>query len=350
MFAGGTQPGQSQQQNSQMAGEKEKMADQLKQLESQMGETARSLAGAQNPVSSKLRDALSEAQQNELELRMRKAAESIRQGQGMYTWVRESTVTMGLDRLRDQLQQAQAGLQQPGQPGKGAGDKGDIEKALAQLEGMRNRMQQLAHSQGQRGTDPRSGKGQNGGQQPQPGQGQSQPGESQSGQSQQGQGQPGQAQLGPGQSGQGQPGQAPNGSEPGSGQVSPGQPNGAPYGGIGNRGGAGEVYPHNGMEQGYRESMRDMSQLREFIRTHPEYSNEVLQLLHAMSPAYANDSELSQRISREVIPQMERLELELRRQLDEKNSDQVRSAGSEHVPAGYSDAIAEYFRKLSKGK
>jgi hypothetical protein len=93
-----------------------------------------------------------------------------------------------------------------------------------------------------------------------------------------------------------------------------------------------------------------MSQLRDFIRTHPEYSNEVLQLLHAMSPAYANDAELSQRIGREVIPQMERLELELRRQLDDKNSDQVRSAGSEHVPAGYSDAIAEYFRKLSKGK
>jgi hypothetical protein len=105
-----------------------------------------------------------------------------------------------------------------------------------------------------------------------------------------------------------------------------------------------------GLEQGYRESVRDMGQLRDFIRTHPEYSGEVLQLLHAMSPAYANDAELSQRIGREVIPQMERLELELRRQLDDKNSDQVRSAGAEHLPPGYSDAIAEYFRKLSKGK
>ena len=72
--------------------------------------------------------------------------------------------------------------------------------------------------------------------------------------------------------------------------------------------------------------------------------------MHAMNPAYVNDAELGQRISREVIPQMERLELELRRQLDSKSSDQVRSAGSEPVPAGYSDAIAEYFRKLSKGK
>jgi hypothetical protein len=335
MFAEGGQPGQSQRQNSQMAGEKEQMADQLKQLEKQMGDTAQSLAGAKNPVSTKLREALSEAQQSELELHMRKGAEWIRQGQGMYTWVRESTVTMGLDRLRDQLQQAQAGLQQQGQPGKGPGDKGDIEKALAQLEGMRNRMQQLTEGQGQRG-----GKGQ-----PQPGKGQSQQGQ---GQSQQGQGQQGQGQQG--QAGQGQSGEAPNGSEPGLGQFAPGEPGGSPYGGAGNRGGSGETYPRAGLEQGYRESLQDMSQLRDFIRTHPEYSNEVLQLLHAMSPAYANDAELSQRIGREVIPQMERLELELRRQLDDKNSDQVRSAGAEHVPAGYSDAIAEYFRKLSKGK
>ena len=91
-----------------------------------------------------------------------------------------------------------------------------------------------------------------------------------------------------------------------------------------------------------------MGQLRDFIRNHPEYSNDMLQLLHTMNPAYVNDAELSQRINREVIPQMERLELELRRQLDEKNADQVRSAGAEHVPAGYSDAIAEYYRKLSK--
>ncbi len=330
MFASGSQAGQSQQQNSRMAGEKEQMADQLKELEKQMGDAARSLAGAQNPVSTKLRDALSEAQQNELELRMRKGAEWIRQGQGMYTSVRESTVTMGLDHLRDQLQQAQAALQQQGQPGKGgAGDKSDIEKALAQLENMRNRMQQLTQSQGQqpgqRGNAARNGK-------PQPG-GQPQPGQSQQGQSQgQSQGEP-------------QPG-----SEPGPGQPSEGQPNGAPFGGIGNRGGPGPVYPHNGMEQGYRETLRDMGQLREFIKTHPEYANDVLQLMHSMNPAYVNDAELGQRISREVIPQMERLELELRRQLDSKNSDQVRSAGSEPVPAGYSDAIAEYFRKLSKGK
>jgi hypothetical protein len=338
MFAGSDgsprsmgQPGQSQQQANTMAGEKEQMADQLKKLEKQMGEAARSLAGAQNPVSNKIRDALSEAQQNELELRMRKGAEWLRQGQGMYTWVRESTVTMGLDKMRDQLQQAQAALQKDGQPGKGAGDKGDIEKALAQTEGIRNRMQQLAQAQNNQGKRGNAGRQQ--GNQPDQ------------------QGQQGQQQGQQGQQGQGQAqGQSQSGSQ-GSNAAS-GQPGGAfgggPYGG---RDGGGPLAVHNGqIEQGYRESLRDLNQLRDFMKSHPEYAGEMLQLMHSLNPAYVNEGELAQRLNREVLPQLERLELELRRKLEEKNGDQVRSAGSERVPAGYSDAIAEYYRKLSKGK
>src|SRR6266436_371146 len=102
---------------------------------------------------------------------MRTGAEWPRNGQGMYNRVRAPTVTIGVDRLRDQLQQAQAGLQKDGRPGKGAGDKGDTEKVLAQIEGMRNRMQQLAQAQNNQG------KRGNGGRQP----------GDQSGQSQQGQ-------------------------------------------------------------------------------------------------------------------------------------------------------------------
>ena len=72
--------------------------------------------------------------------------------------------------------------------------------------------------------------------------------------------------------------------------------------------------------------------------------------MQALNPAYQNDGELTQRLNREVIPSMERLELELRRKLDDKNGDQVRSAGSETVPPGYSGAVADYYRKLSKSK
>ena len=64
---------------------------------------------------------------------------------------------------------------------------------------------------------------------------------------------------------------------------------------------------------------------------------------------YQNPGLLSDRISREVLPEMERLELELRRELGE-GPEQVRNPASDKVPSGYADAVAEYFRKLSKGK
>ena len=77
-----------------------------------MSDAARSMAGAQNPVGNKLREALGEAQQNELEMHMRQNAQFIRQGYGSSAWVRENSVSLGLNNLRDQLQQAQAANQQ----------------------------------------------------------------------------------------------------------------------------------------------------------------------------------------------------------------------------------------------
>jgi len=121
----------------------------------------------------------------------------------------------------------------------------------------------------------------------------------------------------------------------------------APFGGAG----GGQLTPHNGqIEQGYRESLRDLNELRDFARTHPEFMGSYQQMLRALNPAYTNPDELSRRLDHEVLPGLERLELELRRKLDEKNSDQVRSAGTETIPPGYSDKVADYFRKLSKGK
>jgi hypothetical protein len=105
------------------------------------------------------------------------------------------------------------------------------------------------------------------------------------------------------------------------------------------------------VEQAYRESARDLNQIRDFIRQNPDLAGDYSNLMRALNPQYINnDAELSQRLNHEVLPGMERLELELRRKLESQNSDQVRSAGSETVAPGYSDAVADYFRKLSKSK
>jgi hypothetical protein len=345
----GGQSLQTQQQAERLAGEKNEMADKLKKLEAGMSDTARSLSGARNPVGDKLREALGEAQQNELEMHMRQNAQWIRQGYGSQAWLRENNITLGLNNLRDQLQQAQAALQS-GKPGQGpGGDSGDLEKALARVEAMRDRMQQLAQSQQGKGR-PGQGRqsnplqrGDQGGNSQQPGQ---QAGQSQEGQS----GQPGQGGQ-PSQSGQpgqnGQSGQSGNGSQTG------------PNAGYAPFGGGGPVTPGNGyaggspmpIEQAYRESLRDLNQLRDFVRANPDVAGDYSNLSRALNPQFAtNDGELSQRLSHEVLPEMERLELELRRKLEDKNSDQVRSAGSETVPPGFSDAVADYFRKLSKAK
>ena len=46
---------------------------------------------------------------------------------------------------------------------------------------------------------------------------------------------------------------------------------------------------------------------------------------------------------------IEQIELQLRRLLDDQAGG-VRSGSAEPVPPGYSDAVAEYFRRLSKEK
>jgi len=360
----GGQSLQSQQQAERLASEKTEMADKLKKLEQGMSETARSMSGAQNPVGNKLREALGDAQQNELEAHMRQNAQWIRQGYGSSAWVRENNVTLGLNNLRDQLQQAQAAMQS-GKPGQGpGGDPSDVEKALARVEAMRDRMQQLAQSQ--------QGKGKQPGQKGAPGQGRQSDPLQRGNQSQPGQnGQPGQ----PGQQGQqaqngqqgqqgqqgqnGQQGQQGQGQNGQSGQSGNGGQNGSNASAYAPLGGGGPVTPGNGyapdgplpMEQAYRESLRDLNQLRDFVRQNPDVAGDYSNLMRSLNPQYtSNDEELSQRLSREVLPEMERLELELRRKLDDKNSDQVRSAGSETVPPGYSEAVADYFRKLSKSK
>jgi hypothetical protein len=53
--------------------------------------------------------------------------------------------------------------------------------------------------------------------------------------------------------------------------------------------------------------------------------------------------ELHQRI----LSGVDTLELQLRRDLDDKKPGQIRSTDSSPAPPGYKDAVADYFRRLS---
>jgi hypothetical protein len=48
-----------------------------------------------------------------------------------------------------------------------------------------------------------------------------------------------------------------------------------------------------------------------------------------------------------LLSGVDALELQLRRDLDDKRPSQIRSADPLAVPPGYKDAVADYFRRLS---
>src|SRR5207302_10067984 len=106
-------------------------------------------------VSNKLRDALGELQQKELPAQMQRSAQWLRNGLGAATVMREATATEALNKLADQLKQAQAAMGK-GKQGK-EGDK-QLEQALAQAEQIRQRMQAMSRAlqdkNGQKGQQP----------------------------------------------------------------------------------------------------------------------------------------------------------------------------------------------------
>jgi hypothetical protein len=109
-----------------------------------------------------------------------------------------------------------------------------------------------------------------------------------------------------------------------------------------------------GIERALREGMRELSQMRQELRDTPELQGDVQEALRELQKydpeKIANDPKLAERIQSAVMPMIEQLELQLRRNLDATDGGQVRTSATERVPQGYADAVADYFRRLSKGK
>jgi hypothetical protein len=119
----------------------------------------------------------------------------------------------------------------------------------------------------------------------------------------------------------------------------------------------GEVQLYGGgavdSERALREAMRDLNQLRQQLGANSDVGKEISDMIHDLqhgSSEYAlAGPALNERIEREVLPAIEQLEMQLRRKVDGDNAT-VRNPAADQVPAGYSEKVAEYFRKLSKTK
>ena len=179
-----------------LANRKAAMQQEVEAIERKMQEAARQSKGSE--TSRKLREALSDLQQSELGMRLQRAARYVRQGYAAHIAQREGAVTESINRLRDQLREAER-LAQAG----GGGEDQGLERTLSRLEDMR-RLLEEAVGRGRQGEreDGQGGSGQRGQQR---GQGGQQPGQNPGQQGRQGQ-----------QTGQGQ------GQQPGQGSKAAG--------------------------------------------------------------------------------------------------------------------------------
>jgi hypothetical protein len=366
-----------------LAGERQQLSDDLSKLQKGVRDAAREMAPNQPGVSQKLRDALTEMDQSDLDNHVQRTADWLRGGINPNSNGTESEIAKGLQKLSQQLRQAQQGTGQ-GKPGQSGAGQGDETAALDQVERLRSQLEAMAGS----GRGDGRQQGQNSGQNVQRSRNGSRDQNNQLGQngSQQGQSKGNGQQSGNGGQ-QGRGGQQPDQNEQG-GAAQQGGGFGQQAGGdrIGQRGGQnGDVrygggggadgtvwnnintgnnrYGQAGQrpvptdtsgnpadtERSYQQGIREMNRLRQMVQGDPQAAKEVQELARQMQQLdpsrFPGNPAMVEQMHREVLSSIDRIELQLQR---DGASPEARTGKSYAVPTGYQDSVAEYYRRLSK--
>jgi hypothetical protein len=393
------------QERDRLAAERQQLSGDLSKLQKGVRDAAREMAPNQPGVAQKLRDALTEMDQSDLDNHVQRTADWLRGGINPNSNGTEKEIAEGLQKLSQQLRQAQQGMMGQSKPGQGGAAQGDETAALGQVERLRSQLEAMASSrrgngqqQGQNSQNDQQGRSGQGGQQGrnaqqsqngQPGQSGSQQGQAYrggqqpaSGQQSTNGGQPGRGGQQPGQNAQGgaQQGGRQGGAQPGSGfgqqgNDSGGQRNGQSgdvrYGGGGGADGTvwGNINTGNNRygragqrpapldasgnpadtERTYQQSMRELNQLRQMVQGDPQATKDVQELTRQMQQLdpsrFPGNPAMVEQMHQEVLSSVDRIELQLQRA---GASTEARTGKSYAVPAGYQDSVAEYYRRLSK--
>lgn len=374
-FADGASADRTDQQNaqlgSQMAEEKRRMIDDLHQLEHGMQQAARSMQNTQPGAAKKLRDAIGDMQQREIESRMKWTADALSKGLGSYAVMREAPVTQVLNELSDKLRDVEASANAP-RPGEGEGQQA-LEQALQRAQKLRRDIEAMARQGSKDGQKDGAGR--------EPG---DRAGEESNGKT------PGQTRAAGQQRGNGQEGQ--NGQQAGSSQSgSDGQSSGRLGGSREARGGQSSFGPatqpgsdlpssaargaaigHAGVEGGggwdamnlgdwqppdpatvqrsYDEALRELGRLEQSVRSDPATAKEMQLLLgelqHLDPRRFPGNPRQLAELEARILSEVDQAELVLRRKVEDGRGS-VRTPSPQDVPPGYADSVAEYFRKLS---
>jgi hypothetical protein len=355
----------------QLAGERQQLSDSLSSLQKDLRDAARETAPNQPGVAQKLRDALTEMDDSDLDNRVQRTADWLRRGINPNSNGTESDIAQGLDKLSQQLQQAQKGMSQD-KPGQRSAAQGDQTEMLGQVERLREQIESMARLQNGNGQASRT-RNQAGAQQF------SQNGQlKRSGQqaNQKGQHDDDQSGFSLTQRGENQQGQRGGNGTQLSGDVG-NQNRGGANGDVrlGGRGTDGAVWNNintgnnrygaqrqqstpsdaagnlSDTERAYQQEMRELNQLRQMTHDDPQTAKEVAdltrQMQHLDPNRFPGNPAMVEQMHRDALSSVDRLELELQRA---GIAAEARTGKPYAVPAGYQDAVAEYYKRLSKSQ
>jgi hypothetical protein len=342
------------QQRNKLAEDRQQLSDDLAQLEKNLRNSARELAPTQPQSASKLRDALGGVDQTDLTNRVQRSADWLRRGVNPNSNGMEEGIGKGLEQLSQQVREAQQGLG-PAKPGQGISPGGEQTAALDHVERFRDQVESLtARGQNSLGRQPGQQPGQGG----QPGQG------AQQGQANQGgwssQGGPG-AQIGGGN----QIAEDDNLSGDVGNRRSGGGAAGTAWDNINtgdnhfDRNGRSAAGPDNSPvpadpERTYQQGMAELSQLHHLAQNDPAALKQIQELAREMQRLdprrFPGNPIMVEQLHAEVLSGVDKLELQLRHDSDGETPGQVRTTKEPQIPPGYEEAVADYYRRLSKGQ
>jgi hypothetical protein len=102
------------------------------------------------------------------------------------------------------------------------------------------------------------------------------------------------------------------------------------------------------------QGLSELSQLKALAQGNPSAKKEIDDLekeLQKLDPSrFPGNPAMVEELHTKVLNDVDKLELQLRRDPSEPQAGQVRTSSATAVPPGYQDAVAEYYRRLGKSQ
>ena len=105
-------------------------------------------------------------------------------------------------------------------------------------------------------------------------------------------------------------------------------------------------------QRAYQQAPTELNALRQDVQGQPQPLADLSDLINQMKrldpSRFPGNPKMVEELHDQVLTTVDKLELQLRRDVDDKEGGQIRSGDSMKVPPGYQESVAEYFRRLSK--